>query len=81
LKRAFNLYQAKLDELIREQGGLCAVCRKKPPEHIHHDHVTGEVRGVLCGPCNLGLGLFGDDIERLAAAVGYLKQAGQRSNS
>lgn len=30
---------------------------------------------MLCSDCNLGLGKFGDSIERLEAAVAYLRAA------
>ena len=47
------------------QGGKCAVCQRpialqtmgKGSEYVaDHDHDTGEIRGVLCRPCNSGEG-------------------------
>ncbi len=69
---------------LASQGGRCAVCRTADPGtkdwHIDHDHSCCPgmrscgacVRGLLCTQCNTGLGMFGDDTERLHAAAVYL---------
>ena len=56
------------------QDGHCAVCEDPIDRtaHADHDHATGAFRGVLCRPCNLGLGFFGDDPQRLRSAIAYL---------
>lgn len=39
---------------------------------IDHCHVTGKVRGILCGLCNKALGLMKDNREILLGAIAYL---------
>jgi hypothetical protein len=53
----------------------CPICKKvwTTTPHADHDHRTGRFRGVLCGSCNRGLGLFGDDVGALEAAIEYLE--------
>src|SRR5262249_17938069 len=36
--------------------------------------VTGAFRGWLCSPCNRGIGLFRDSVERLENALNYLRR-------
>lgn len=66
------------------QGGGCAICGAAPSEknlHIDHNHNCCDgrsscgkcIRGLLCGPCNQGLGQFRDDPARLRAAANYLE--------
>ena len=57
---------------LNAQGGLCKICGSAPAEHIDHNHTTGEVRCLLCGPCNRGVGMFREDPERLLSAIRYL---------
>ena len=71
--------------LYNEQGGKCALCGDSlgPRDsaglvprlaQLDHDHHSGQIRGVLCGPCNRGLGLFDDNPGRLRAAAAYLEK-------
>jgi len=69
------------DALVALQGGLCAICRRKPKRsrkkrmrrlEVDHCHSTNKVRGLLCGNCNTTLGQCDDDTERLLAAIAYL---------
>ncbi|MGH9033187.1 MAG: endonuclease VII domain-containing protein, partial [Acidimicrobiia bacterium] len=60
-------------ELVKNQGGRCPICGKPDPEHVDHDHVTNQVRGVLCFNCNGGLGQFRDDMQALRNAIEYLE--------
>ena len=67
--------------LQESQAGACAICGDAPSGdgrngilHIDHDHVTGEVRGLLCSPCNTGIGQLKDDPDILLAAIEYLRR-------
>ena len=73
LKRRYGIGAAEVEELIRAQGGVCAVCREHAPEHVDHDHATGKVRGVLCFGCNGGLGQFQDNVDWMARAIDYIR--------
>lgn len=42
---------------------------------VDHSHQTGQIRGLLCDPCNTALGLFQDDQNRLQNAMEYLAKA------
>ncbi len=67
-------------ELLGKQDGRCAVCGIPAAEvkgaqlDVDHDHATGLVRGLLCGPCNRGIGQLADSPERLRTAAAYLEQ-------
>ena len=73
LQRRYGITAADADAMLEAQGGLCAVCRERPAEHVDHDHLTGQVRGMLCFCCNQGLGNFRDRADVLQAAIGYLE--------
>jgi hypothetical protein len=75
LKSRHGITIEQYDRLFAEQGGRCAICRREQANWLSmdHDHASGEKRGLLCKPCNLGLGNFRDDPEVLIAAARYLQ--------
>ncbi|WP_083230265.1 endonuclease VII domain-containing protein [Curtobacterium sp. UCD-KPL2560] len=57
---------------IEDHGGACAICGSTNDLRVDHDHKTGAVRGLLCSPCNVGIGWLQDDVALLRQAIGYL---------
>jgi len=83
--RKYGLTQDDWDELVERQGDRCAICRTGTPGgrgqlwHIDHDHTNGDVRGLLCHHCNVGIGNFQDDPKLLLAAIHYIEAARSRT--
>ena len=80
LRYRYGIDHDDYERLLRDQGGVCAVCgdpptpantRQKGVLFVDHDHDTGSVRGLLCNECNLMVG-FGRTPARLAAAARYV---------
>jgi hypothetical protein len=80
-RRKYNLTIAEYDTMFEAQNGLCAIC--KCPETVtnrgnirmlavDHDHITGKVRGLLCGNCNTALGKLKDDKILIKAMLEYI---------
>lgn len=90
LMRSYGITFDALIGLLKDQDNRCAICPtildpktmdgkiKQNRPHIDHDHKHKykNIRGVLCGKCNTGLGLFGEDINRLKSAIKYLEAHG-----
>lgn len=81
MKYKYGLTLEAFEELWEAQDGACAICKKKLQTNnrgvsIDHNHETGFVRGLLCNPCNTGLGLLRDSISLLNSAVSYLEERG-----
>lgn len=87
LKEKFKLDQSEYDEILKSQSGGCAICGSTDDLQVDHDHsccpkqrTCGEcIRGILCGPCNRGIGSLRDDVDRLEAAVRYLLEHRERN--
>lgn len=73
IKRTYGITPEVWETLLRIQGGVCAICEEREPVWVDHDHRTGLVRGLLCKPCNWGLGQFRDDPAVLNRALMYTR--------
>lgn len=75
LRLNYGLTPEAVEALRQAQNNRCRICGdsfENVKMHVDHDHITGRVRGLLCQPCNHGLGMFRDSVERLASAMSYL---------
>lgn len=63
--------------LLTFQKNVCGICGNvvswESRYRLDHDHETGLLRGLLCGKCNSGLGMLGDNLPALLRAINYLK--------
>jgi hypothetical protein len=84
IKRKYGITNEEYNFLLKAQNGVCAIC--KCPEMdkdakgriknlaIDHDHITNQIRGLLCTACNVSLGRFKDSILILESALQYLQK-------
>jgi hypothetical protein len=54
----YGLSLWEYEDYLEMQDNACAICHAIPDNNlsVDHDHLTGKVRGLLCGPCNRALG-------------------------
>jgi hypothetical protein len=74
----YGLSEDAYDALLQSQNYSCALCKSKDPKRkqgfvVDHDHDTGRIRGLLCHPCNIALGMLGDNVSGLQKAISYLE--------
>lgn len=69
--RAKAFYDLSLTEYTRLLSIPC-FCGAKATV-IDHCHRTRKVRSALCRACNIGLGMFKENVNTLEKAIAYLK--------
>lgn len=74
--RQYGLSVEEFLEIIDKQENKCAICGEKPKHNrklaIDHNHITGQVRGLLCFKCNSSIGLLNEDVVILNKIIEYL---------
>jgi len=76
LKNRYNISLKEYETLLEKQNFTCAICGQQDPTKslaVDHDHITGNIRGLLCSSCNRGLGLLGDSVEAIKDVLKYLE--------
>jgi len=72
----YGLAEGDYERLYEHQGRRCFICQRATGASrrlsVDHDHKTGEVRGLLCRPCNDVLGHARDNRDFFLRAVKYL---------
>lgn len=53
--------------------GVCPICEQHCDNlNVDHCHTSGIIRGLLCGPCNRGIGLLKEKRRNFKNAITYL---------
>ena len=83
--KKYGLTLEEFETRMASQGGRCPVCddefsgrgRGKKCPVVDHCHASNLTREIICGACNMALGLFGDRPAALRAAADYLVKHGK----
>ena len=63
--------------MFTAQNGTCAICGRPPRGKrlaVDHNHNTGKIRKLLCGPCNTALSHVEHESEFSKKALAYLEE-------
>lgn len=77
-RRNYGITGDAFRAMLAAQGNRCAICQRafssaqRRGPHVDHCHESNVVRSLLCTFCNVGLGAFGEDTERMRAAIDYI---------
>lgn len=57
LMRSFGITPEQYDEMLVRQNYSCYICERNQDQFdrrlaVDHNHITGEIRGLLCSYCN-----------------------------
>lgn len=82
LYQNFGIRIADYNKMFLEQGGCCKICKINQSKlrralAVDHNHITGQIRGLLCDTCNAGIGYLkaDDGIQLLNNAITYISES------
>lgn len=79
LRTKYGITPEQYNQLLNEQNGCCALCDRHYSEFkkrlaVDHNHITGEIRGILCDYCNRRLVGRHRDATLLRKIADYVEQ-------
>ena len=79
LRTNYGITPLEFISILTDQDYRCKLCGNEFKDefdmNIGHDHDTSIIRGILCRPCNMHLGMFNDSPELLRQATDYLENS------
>lgn len=73
LKRRYGLGLNDYEHMLADQDNACAICKREVTLVVDHNHMTKQVRGLLCGRCNRALGMIEENPELADELAVYLR--------
>lgn len=80
-RRELNITRPQIEAMMKVQDGHCVICDWKlsiarnalqaDKANVDHDKESGQIRALLCGNCNRGIGLMLHDSDTLHRAADY----------
>lgn len=88
LKKNYKITPEYWTKMFEAQKGQCAICHGPPLKlrsgrggqggfHVDHNHVTGEVRALLCQNCNHAVGAIRESPDLAEKLLRYLRKFSQ----
>lgn len=79
LKTKYNITLEQYNELFQQQKGECAICgihqsKLKQVLYVDHNHLTNQVRGLLCPECNTYIGYINEDPALVYKMIEYFNK-------
>jgi len=78
LKTKYGLSIQEYNKMFEKQEGCCAICKRhqsslKGVLNVDHNHLTNDIRGLLCTKCNSYIGYIDEDFNVLKRMIDYFE--------
>lgn len=80
-KSTYGISEIEYNNFVKQQNYKCSVCESEVINShkwsrlvVDHCHSSGKIRGFLCQPCNMALGITKDNPTTLRKLADYLEE-------